>query len=149
MENGADLMHFTEIHLDNEMFGASIGNHDSLLYKWFGAILKFDWSVKWQASSEEKERHVAKIGISFTRSLFGYTLIKVNARVRQIGPAHLNMRVDIKCIGTVTIYVVQSLISLDLFQHRYIHHFYTKTSLRDWIFLKYSLLAMKIMVRII
>lgn len=139
-------MHFSEIHLDNELFGGTINNKDSLLHKCFGHLMRFDWKTKWSTSDQKDEKHISKLELTFTRSLFSLTIMKVTALVRQIGPAHLTMRVDIHCVGTVTIYVIQSLISHDLFQHRYIHHFYTKTSLKDWLFLKYSTLAMKIMV---
>jgi len=71
--------------------------------------------------------------------LFGYTVLELNFKIQQIGPACVHLEFTTPLFGGITGVFVQMVIPLEPSKHKIVHHVYTEPTLKGRLFSKFLL----------
>ncbi|CAG2165831.1 unnamed protein product [Oppiella nova] len=135
-ENGADVMHLNELHEGPEFLGTVVNR--SKFYQFFIKFLRYDWRANWQPCPAP-DKHIAHLDLRSVYSLFGFPLMPFSLDVLQIGPANVHLKINIKFLGEINGYIIQTITPLAPLKNKIVHHFYTEPTFKALIFSKFMI----------
>lgn len=138
-ENGADIAHLNAIHVDSILFGSNLDTLHALAPYRF---LSYSWNAQWSPSSPETpdSPHMSHIALTNQIKLFSWTLFGLTFKVRQIGPAYVELRFHSQtAFGEISGAFLQFVTPLAPLKTAIVHHLYTNSSLLAFLFSKFAL----------
>ena len=136
-ENGADIAHLGEIHVEPFIYGSDLNLLNKL--KRF-RVFEHEWHAQWNPCAAPNE-HMSYIELVNSNKLFGYTLFDVILKVSQVGPAYVELRLEANLFGGVKGAFLQYVKPIGPMRNSIVHHIYTENTVLGYIFGKFLIVA--------
>ena len=129
-ENGADVGHLNAIHAPSMVWGKVFGSWTrTALANFFSG--SHHWTAEWRV--DEQDKHLAKIRITQSFSLFGLTIISLDIDVQQVGSSLVLLRFTCPQADVCGL-LSQAVVPIASNKQRILHHVYMKQSVKGRLF---------------